>query len=204
MRQGDLSANSSTQGRLDIMNDYNYCIRRKVFAFLGAKFHVYDSENRLIGYCHQKAFKLKEDIRCYTDESKQVELINIQARNIIDFSACYDVFDSASGVLLGSWRRKGFSSMFRDKWQLLDCYGNLVAELNEDNAFLALFRRLVSNLLPQEYVLGSPDAPLATYSQFFNPFVFKLAVRLSPQCQFHPYLLLAGGVLLAAIEGRQN
>ena len=39
------------------MNNYNYCIRRKVFAFLGAKFHVYDSGNRLIGYCHQKAFR---------------------------------------------------------------------------------------------------------------------------------------------------
>ena len=133
-----------------------------------------------------------------------MELINIQARNIIDFSACYDVFDSATGALLGSWRRKGFSSMLRDKWQLLDCYGNLVAELNEDNMFLALIRRFLCNLIPQEYILGSSCAPLASYSQFFNPFVFKLAVRISPQCQLHPYLLLAGGVLLAAIEGRQN
>ena len=186
------------------MNDYNYCIRRKIFAFLVAKFHVYDSENRLIAYCHPKAFKLKVDISCYTDESEQMELINIKARDIIDFSACYDVFDSATGTLLGSWRRKGFSSLLRDKWQLIDCNGNLVAELNEDTILLALIRRLVCRLIPQKYILGSSDAPLASYTQFFNPFVFKLAVRISPQCQLHPHLLLAGGILLAAVEGRQG
>lgn len=69
---------------------------------------------------------------------------------------------------------------------------------------LALIRRFLCNLIPQQYILGSSYAPLASYGQFFNPFVFKLAVRISPQCQLHPYLLLAGGVLLAAIEGRQN
>lgn len=183
---------------------YNYLIRKKVFTIFGAKFHIYDTYGRLIGFCKQKAFKLKEDIRIYTDESRSVELINIRARNIIDFSACYDVFDSSTQQLLGSWRRKGWASILRDKWEMLDCYGNVVGVLEEDDAALAAVRRFLCNLIPQKYYLSSFDGNQVEYAQRFNPFVFKLEVNISPQCQTSPYLVLAGGILLSAIEGRQQ
>ena len=186
------------------MKTYNYLIRRKFLNFLGQKFYIYDANGQLLAFCKQKAFKLKEDIRLYSDESMSMEFLTIKARNIIDFSACYDVYDSTTGEHLGAWRRKGFTSIIRDKWQLIDCNDNLIAEVNEDNMGLALLRRLVCNLIPQEFVLGTEFAPLVRYSQFFNPFIFKLGVNISPQCDLHPSLLLAGGILLAAIEGRQQ
>lgn len=186
------------------MEYYNYLIRRKVFSFLGAKFHIYSNTGTLLGFCHQKAFKLKEDIRVYTDETKSCELVSIQARNIIDFSACYDVFDPATGALLGSWRRKGWNSLIRDKWEMLDPCGNKIADLNEDSMGMALIRRFVSNLIPQNYILTSYQGNVAAYKQNFNPFVFKLKVCIAPNCACHPSLILAGGILLAAIEGRQN
>lgn len=187
------------------MYDYTYLIRRKVFSFLGAAFHIYDPSGRLIGFSKQKAFKLKEDIRVYTDESKQQELLVIKARNIIDFSASYDVFDPAANMLLGIWQRKGFSSMLRDKWALYDFNGVQIGEINEDQMSLALVRRFVCNVIPQNYSLmyGSGQEA-AAYSQCFNPFVFKLKVRINPGCTLSPHLILAGGILLAAIEGRQS
>ena len=51
----------------------NYLIRRKVFKLLGGAFHIYDPEGRLAFYSKMKAFKLKEDIRLYSDESMQEE-----------------------------------------------------------------------------------------------------------------------------------
>ncbi len=183
---------------------YNYLIRRKVFNFLGAKFHIYDNNNLLIGFCQQKAFKLKEDISVYTDETKAVELLNIKARNIIDFSACYDVFDSTTQEYLGAWRRKGWSSLIRDNWEMLDPCGNVLAELNEDNIELALVRRFATNLIPQGYQLTANGICQAIYSQRFNPFIFKLEVAITSNCQISPYLILAGAVLLSAIEGRQE
>ncbi len=45
----------------------HYTIRRKVLKIFGAAFHIYDPHGNLAGYCKQKAFKLKEDIRIYTD-----------------------------------------------------------------------------------------------------------------------------------------
>lgn len=183
---------------------YDYLIRRKVFTFLGQEFHIYNPQQQLIGFCRQKAFKLKEDIRIYSDTSNRYEILSIKARNIIDFSACYDVVDSVSGCYLGAWRRKGWSSMIRDRWEMLDCNGNVVAELNEDSMGLALIRRLLCNLIPQSYDLTNMYGVQASYKQRFNPFIFKIEVKISPAFQLHPYLILAGGILLAAIEGRQN
>ena len=187
------------------MNDYSYLIRRKVFKLFGADFHVYDPLGNLIGFSHQKAFKLKEDIRVYSDEGMQQELLVIKARQIIDFSACYDVFDASSNMLLGTWKRKGFSSILRDQWILFAPDGTQIGEIKEDSTALALIRRFITNLIPQDYFLADGNSVVvATYSQCFNPFIFKLKVRLFPNCQYNPYLVLAGGVLLAAIEGRQQ
>jgi len=43
-----------------------------------------------------KKFKLKEDIRVYADENKNNEVLSLQARSIIDFSAAYDVYNTAT------------------------------------------------------------------------------------------------------------
>lgn len=187
------------------MQDYTYLIRRKVFKLFGASFHIYDNNEKLVGFSQQKAFKLKEDIRIYADETMNQELILIQARQIIDFSACYDVFDSLTGELLGTWQRKGFSSLLRDNWVLLDKNGEKIGEIKEDNMLLALTRRFVCNWIPQGYSLTYGEAgEIATYSQCFNPFIFKLKVKVSPSNTLNPRLICAGGILLAAIEGRQN
>lgn len=38
---------------------------------MGAKLHIYDNAEQLVLYSQMKAFKLKEDIALYTDESMQ-------------------------------------------------------------------------------------------------------------------------------------
>jgi hypothetical protein len=96
-----------------------YLIRRKVLKIFGGSFHTYDGE-QVVAFTKQKAFKLKEDIRIYSDESMQTELLSIQARQVIDFAAAYDIVDVEKGVKVGAARRKGFSSVVRDSWILLD------------------------------------------------------------------------------------
>ena len=189
------------------MAEYSYLIRRKVFQLFGASFHIYDASGALIGFSSQKAFKLKEDIRVYKDESKQDELLVIKARQIIDFSACYDVFNSSDNALLGTWQRHGFTSMIRDSWTLLNPSGEKMGEIKEDAMALALVRRFVDggNLIPQSYSFSYGDyTDAVTYSQCFNPFVFKLKVRINKDGGIDPGLILAGGILLTAIEGRQS
>ena len=50
-----------------------YLIRRKVFTFFGNKFHVYDGNGDLLLFTKQKAFKLREDIRIFSDETQTDE-----------------------------------------------------------------------------------------------------------------------------------
>src|SRR5690349_19157229 len=93
-----------------------YTIRRKVFTLLGAKFHIYDPQGKLVGFSQQKAFKLKEDIRVYADEAKTDERLIILARQIVDFGAAYDVIDAKTQQKVGALKRKGWTSIVRDSW----------------------------------------------------------------------------------------
>ena len=183
----------------------SYTIRRKVLKIFGASFHVYDPEGRVVGFSSQKAFKLKEDIRVFTDESKQEEWLSIQARQIIDFSAAYDVVDSREGRKVGAARRKGWSSMVRDSWELLDENDRPVATLLEDSTLMAMLRRFLSNWIPQKFHVEAAGGGIqASLRVRFNPFVYKLDVEVEPGATVDKHLILAAGVLLAAVEGRQQ
>jgi hypothetical protein len=190
------------------MANVEYTIRRKVLTLVGAKFHIYDAADNLIGFSKQKAFKLKEDIRVYRDESMQQELLTIHARSIIDFSAAYDVLDPKSERRLGTLKRAGLSSIFRDKWMVFDAEENQVGTIEEDSAFLAIVRRLhdlAASLIPQGFSLkGSDGTVYAEYRTHMNPFVHKLSVTVFDNCPLDQAVPLAIGILLAAVEGRQK
>ncbi len=187
-----------------------YLIRKKVLKILGEAFHIYtdDSQTELLGYCELKAFKLKEDIRIYTDDQKTTELISIKARSILDISAGYDVVDAQSGSSLGSYKRKGLKSLFKDTYKLLDQEDQEYAELSEDSGLLALIRRFVpfaNILIPQIFHLrGNDGGGSVEYTQKMNPIVQRLTVTGAQSGGFDPRVVLAGGMLLAAIEGKQN
>lgn len=182
-----------------------YTIRRKVLTLFGAKFHIYNSSGDLIGFSKQKAFKLKEDIRIYTDESMSDERLLIAARSVIDFSAAYDVVDSRTGETVGTLRRKGLSSMFRDTWEVMDNDGYSAGHLREDSAFYAFIRRFGLSFLPQHFHLDDADGnEVAQFRTHFNPFVHKMTVIVHDETSLPPMLILAAGILLVAIEGRQQ
>ncbi len=183
-----------------------YTIRRKVFTLLGGKFHIYNREGELVGFSKQKAFKLKEDIRVFTDESMQTPLLAIAARSIIDFSAAYDVTDSKTGQKVGALRRKGMSSIIRDEWDMLDVHDNPISKIREDSTSMALVRRFVpmGNMFPQHFVLGDDAHQFADMRTHFNPFIHRMTVSVNSDCPFHPLLVLASAILLVAIEGRQQ
>lgn len=183
----------------------SYTLRRKVFKVFGGAFHIYDSEGNLQFYSKQKAFKLKEDIRLYSDESLTEEVLSIQARQAIDFAASYDVYDSENEQLVGSLKREGWGSIMRDHWSIFDAEDNLVGEILEDSGMMAFLRRFASNLIPQKFEAVLAGEHMCSYSQHFNPFVYKLDIEFPEEAEaFERIMGLAGAVLLAAIEGRQN
>lgn len=183
-----------------------YLLKRQVFALTG-KFRVYDPMENLILFSEQKMFKLREDIRVYSDESKTQEVLMIKARQIIDFSAAYDVFDSATGQKVGTLRRKGLRSLLRDEWEILDANDQPFGRLFEDSMGRALLRRLLlGTLLPQDYDVTIGGDRVADLKQRFNLFAYRLALDFSMDAgrKLDRRLGIAAGILLAAVEGKQS
>lgn len=181
-------------------------IRRKVFTVGGAKYHIFNEAGEMVLYCKQKAFKLKEDIRLYEDETLTTELLVIQARSVVDFSATYDVFDPETNAVIGSLQRKGMKSMIQDEWHVLDGAGNQFGIIKEDSMGLALVRRFLSALVPQNFDFLVNGVRVVDLKQAFNPFIYKLEVNFTDDKEgvVDKKLGIAAGILISTIEGRQN
>lgn len=178
--------------------------RRQVFKLAGNKIRAYDTQNNLVLFIKQKAFRLKEDIRVYADEAQTQEILLIKARQIIDFKAAYDVEDPKTGEKIGALRRKGWSSLIQDQWEMLDKDDNLIGQISEDSTVLALIRRFLSNLVPQTHNFTVSGKEVALLKQHFNPFILKSDFTVDGDGLIDPRLALAGAVLLMTIEGRQQ
>ncbi len=202
----DSQRSMSSQSRHTIFSYDQYLLRRQVLALTG-KIRVYTPSGELALYSEQKMFKLREDIRIYSDEAKQSEVLWIQARQIIDFAASYDVMDSQSGMKVGVLRRKGFRSFVRDEWEILDPGDVLIGTIQEDNMTRAILRRLfLGSLLPQVYEVTINDSVVAEFKQRFHFFRYDMDLDFSAG-GLHTLdrrLGLAAAILLGIIEGKQH
>ncbi|MEM1212044.1 MAG: hypothetical protein AAGI68_07065 [Planctomycetota bacterium] len=194
---------------LDRLTFPTYTLRRKFLKIFGASFHIFDPDGNVVLFCKQKALRLREDVRLFTDESQTTELLRISTKSVFDISGTYDVIDSIDGDRVGALRRRGLKSMFKDEWLFIDEQGNEIGTIKEDSALLATLRRFIeaaSFLFPQKYHAEIQGQPVATFKQRFNPFIQKLDIDFTPDAQglLDRRLGLAAAVMLGAIEGRQN
>ena len=180
-----------------------YLIREKFLKIFGNKFHIMDEHNQLYGFCEQKRFRIKEDIRLYDDESKNNEWLVIKQRNIVDAWGGFDILDPKEGTLLGTVRRKFWKSILRTKWQVLDPDGNDIGMLLEDSMAQAIARRVFLGILPKKYTLHTMgnDNPI-TMRQKFNPIISKLIVNIPPENNFNRKFIAGLAIVISALDGR--
>lgn len=183
-----------------------YEIRKKFFKVLGASFRIFDKDGRLCFFVKQKAFKLREDIRVYSDESMAVEILLIKARNIIDFSSAYDVIDSQTNEKIGAFKRRGFRSIIKDEWIILDQNDAEIGKIHEDSMLMALLRRFLTTLIPQSFDGLVGESKVFTFKQRFNPFILKIVMSFGEDNMnlLDRRMGIAAGVLISTVEGRQN
>lgn len=186
-----------------------YLLRRKVLRFFGGEFDIYDTDGNVVLHSEQKSFKLKEDMRLYSDKSKSNELLSIKTEQILDIGATYNVTDSRSFETVGALRRKGLKSVFmRDEWLLLDPSGQEIGLIQEDRVFMGVIRRLnglFSLFFPQRYTVSMGGQPVAFFKQHFNPFVLRYDFDITQDYEkrLDRRLAIATGILLCAVEKRQ-
>jgi len=203
-------------GREAVMSDDqrfsydHYLFRRKVFRVFGGEFNIYDPAGNLVLHAEQKAFKLKEDMRLYSDEGQINEILSIKTGQILDIGATYEVTDSRSAQTVGYLRRSGLKSIFaRDEWLISDSQKQEIGLIQEDSLFMGLVRRLIGSLaflFPQRYTVSMGGGPVALFRQHFNPFILKYDLDLSQdnEKRLDRRLAITAGILLCAIERRQR
>ncbi len=193
---------------MEVFNRDTYFAKMKFFKLFGNTIRIFDeTKTNLLLYVKQKAFKLREDITMFADEEQTKPVIKINARNIIDFSAAYDVTDVASGEKIGVLRRKGMMSSFvMDAWEILDKNDAVIGSIKEESMLLAMVRRYLANIIPQKFMIAIGDAPVGHAKQTWNPFLPQMKVDFSADTgkKLDRRLGLAAVVLLQVIEGRQR
>jgi hypothetical protein len=167
-----------------------------------------------------KAWKLREDVRVYSDKSKSNELLRIHARNIIDFGVTYDIFDSQTDAQLFSMRRKGLKSAFlRDEWEVKDAQDQPLATLLETSSSLALLRRytdlipfvgwaidLAMSFWPLTYtVTDAAGANAANLTHQRNPFIVKFNLdTTNVNSTLDPRISVALTAMLSVVDASKN
>lgn len=183
---------------MDYNNYQTLEFRRKVFKLVGAEISITDPKTEtVVSFISLAAWRLREDIRVYTNKSKTSEIFRIKARSVIDFAGTYDVFDGNTDDTATprfNLRRKGLRSTFlRDHWIVNNNDGTMIAQLVETSGPLALFRRwvglvpLVGGFIdlalafaPQSYRLAdAEDRTIATILRRKNPLIVKLQLDFS-------------------------
>lgn len=190
---------------MDAFAHDRYELRRKFFSPIHTDFTFSTASGQPVLFGRKKGFKLKEDIRLYSDEGREREALVIAARSVIDFSGNYDVSDPQRGRI-GVLRRKGLRSIFRDEWHILDANEQQIATVQEDSQAMALLRRFLSNLIPQSFHVIAGGSPIAEFRQHFNPIRlrYSLDFSLDSRRSFDRRLGIAMAALIGTLEGRQE
>lgn len=96
--------------------------------------------------------------------------------------------------------------MVRDEWVIMDANDTEIGRIQEDSTLLALLRRFLTSLVPQDYAFAVRGRHIGSAKQNLNFFLPKMAVDLTgdPTRELDRRIALAAVVLLMAIEGRQE
>ncbi|TET91100.1 MAG: hypothetical protein E3J35_03750 [Methanomassiliicoccales archaeon] len=180
----------------------SYRIRKKVLTIWN-KYWIEDKRGNKLGFSKQKMFRLKEDIRIYTDESMSNELFRIKQKQILDLWGSFAVTDTQSGQVLGTIKRRALSSAFvRDEWEVYDANNQLVGGLYESTR-RGLARKYIpgGKLIPEKMTFSLHGQPIAKINQKFKIIgdIWELKCTNVPQ-YFDRRVLLACMLLMGMIE----
>ena len=188
-----------------IFQQDSFLARQKIFS-LAPCFYFQDHLGNALAFLRKKIFTWKDEVRVFTDETQSLELLRIKARKIIDWGTAFDVTDSINHQKVGVLKRRGWKSVLRKEWTIMDALDQEIGMVREDSMLLAFVRRFITALIPQTYTFEIAGQQIGTAKQNWNLFAPKMNVDFSsdPGKRLDRRLAVAAVVLLMAVEGRQQ
>jgi hypothetical protein len=196
----------------------DYLFVQQKFAPIANKYQIVTlgqdgkSAGQPLAYVQQKRMKIREQIDFFTDETRTVPLMRLQARKVFEFRGMTDVL-IPSGQVIGSFRKNFGKSLLRSSWTVLDPAGTPVATAQESSMFIAVLRRVwdaipfvgdVPFFIPFHFDIHAPDGPqIGKYTRVAalrDRYVLDLSG--DPQRRFDRRLAMAFTVALDALQDR--
>ncbi len=112
---------------------------------LANDFTAVDASGKTIAYVKQKMFKFKEDIDIFSDETKTKVIYKIKADRWLDFSAAYSFFDE-NGNEFGKIARKGWRSIWKAKYEIIDQHQKPQYVIGEENGWIKVGDALLGEI----------------------------------------------------------
>jgi len=148
------------------MNDIKFPISFDFkISTLSNDFTAKDANGQTVAFVKQKLFKLKEDISIFSDETKSILNYKIAADKWIDFSAAYS-FTNANGQEIGKIARKGWASLWKANYEIIDQNQEFQYRIREENGWV----KVLDGLLGQIPILS-----------FFTGYLFNPAYQVADQ-----------------------
>jgi len=136
------------------MQNINFPIDLKFkIGTLANDFIATDTNGNSVAYVRQKMLKLKENIEIFSDESKSQLNYNIKADRWLDFSAAYAFFD-ADGTRIGKVARKGWRSIWKAKYDIIDQHDNLQYSISEEDGWIKVMDSLLGEIPILNFLTG--------------------------------------------------
>lgn len=184
------------------------------------QYKVYEADEaggqgKLIAFAHQKRFAFREKFTLYNDESKSSILLEVQARQVIDFGARYDIKDE-SGKILGVVGKAFGASLLKSTWHIFQPGQEDAPHLivRERSTGLAIMRRLWEFLpivgdIPffVKYHFDFIDPNTGTVQASYDKVTtfrdnYRLDVDDKAATELDPRVFVAMGVMLDALQSR--
>ncbi len=179
-----------------------YTVKQSFWAIFGRKTRVFSPDGALVAFIKRPLFKWKEEQTIFADEAQTQPLLMIKARKAIAINMVRDVFDVRSGELVGSIKSRGWKSVIRDTWDILDAHAQPVGIMQEEG--LSLLRRLFPILLGKWTI--ELNGQLVTHvRQVFRFFAKEYTMDMSMnQGRMDPRFAMALAVLALQAESRRE
>lgn len=180
----------------------SYMVKQSYWSMLGRVTRIYAPDGLMVAYVKRPVFRWREELGIYADEEQTRPILQVRARKAVAVNLVRDVFDAATGELVGSIRQRGLRSILRDTWDLLDAQEQVVGLMQEDGS--SLMRRFFP-LLTGKWHIELAGEPVAYIRQVFRLFSKEFHLDLSPnRDRLDPRFAFACSILALMAESRRE
>lgn len=163
-------------GPLEAFSHSSYVLVRPLFSFTRV-YRVYGPRGELVAFVEQPWFRLRSELVMYADEEQLRPILVLKNRRIAAFNMEHDLFDALTGERLGVIRNRGWQSLWRDGWDILDADERPAGEMLEEGAF---FWRRILRFLPGRHRVDLGGRKVARITQVFHFFRREFVLDILP------------------------